>query len=220
MWQEHRLYTQNTLKNFGFGRRSVQDTILRETDILLETLQGIKGDNFIFKPILQGVFSNVIMSIIFNQRYDYFDSKMLRIKDILHNNLSDSEFAGILDFMPILEHLPGDMFRAKKLIRLEKTIDAFVQEKIDEHKATLDENNLRDFVDAYLCELNKKGNGTNSTFSGTCTLSYRVHPRFLVGFMLLDFSFMCMLCRSLFVLLAFFFWSLCCLSFFDLRILI
>ena len=33
------------------------------------------------------------------------------------------------------------------------------------------------------------------------------------------FSFMCMLCRSLFVLLSFFVWPLCCLSFFDLRIL-
>jgi hypothetical protein len=34
------------------------------------------------------------------------------------------------------------------------------------------------------------------------------------------FRFMCMFCRSLFVLLYFFFWPLCCLSFFDLRILI
>jgi hypothetical protein len=41
-----------------------------------------------------------------------------------------------------------------------------------------------------------------------------VHPRFLVGFMLFFiFSFMCMFCRSLFVLLLFFFWPLCCLSF-------
>ena len=30
---------------------------------------------------------------------------------------------------------------------------------------------------------------------------------------------MCMFCRSLFVILTFFFWPLCCLSFFDLRIL-
>jgi len=34
------------------------------------------------------------------------------------------------------------------------------------------------------------------------------------------FSFKCMFCRSLFVLLYFFFWPLCCLSFFDVRILI
>ena len=36
----------------------------------------------------------------------------------------------------------------------------------------------------------------------------------------LIFSFICMLCRSLFVLLYFFFWPLCCLFFFDIRILI
>ena len=35
------------------------------------------------------------------------------------------------------------------------------------------------------------------------------------------FSFMCLFCRSLFVLLSFFsFWPLCCLFFFDIRILI
>jgi hypothetical protein len=33
-------------------------------------------------------------------------------------------------------------------------------------------------------------------------------------------SFICMFCRSLFVLLYFFFWPLCCLFFFDIRILI
>jgi hypothetical protein len=34
------------------------------------------------------------------------------------------------------------------------------------------------------------------------------------------FSFVCMFCRSLFVLLCFFVWPLCCLFFFDIRILI
>jgi hypothetical protein len=36
----------------------------------------------------------------------------------------------------------------------------------------------------------------------------------------LIFSFMCIFHRPLFVLLSFFFWPLCCLSFFELRILI
>ena len=44
-----------------------------------------------------------------------------------------------------------------------------------------------------------------------------VHPRFLWDSCYLIFSFICMLCRSLFVLLYFFFWPLCCLFFFDLR---
>ena len=44
-------------------------------------------------------------------------------------------------------------------------------------------------------------------------------PRFQWGSCYSIFSFMCMFCRSLFVLLSFFFWPLCGL-FFDLRILI
>ena len=44
--------------------------------------------------------------------------------------------------------------------------------------------------------------------------------RFLVGFVLLDLLFICMFCRSLFVLFYFFFWPLCCLFFFDIWILI
>jgi hypothetical protein len=43
-------------------------------------------------------------------------------------------------------------------------------------------------------------------------------PCFLWGSCYLIFSFMCMFCRSLYVLLSFFFWPLCCL-FFDLWIL-
>jgi hypothetical protein len=46
-----------------------------------------------------------------------------------------------------------------------------------------------------------------------------VHPGFLVGSCFSIFSFICMFCKFLFVLLFFFIWPLCCL-FFDLRILI
>jgi hypothetical protein len=45
-------------------------------------------------------------------------------------------------------------------------------------------------------------------------------PVFSGGSCYLIFSFICMFCRSLFVLLHFFFWLLCCLSFFDIQILI
>ena len=45
-------------------------------------------------------------------------------------------------------------------------------------------------------------------------------PGFLWGSCYSNFSFICMFCRSLFVLLYFFFWPLCCLFFFDIQILI
>jgi hypothetical protein len=62
--------------------------------------------------------------------------------------------------------------------------------------------------------------------SFTCTwncLPFRstwVQPRFLLGSCYSIFSFMCIFCRSFFVLLYFYFWPLCCLFFFDVQILI
>jgi hypothetical protein len=48
-------------------------------------------------------------------------------------------------------------------------------------------------------------------------------PAFISGFsgvrVTRSLVFCVVFCRSLFVLLSFFFWSLCCLSFFDLRLL-
>ena len=53
------------------------------------------------------------------------------------------------------------------------------------------------------------------------TLSEHIStPGFKWGSRYSIFSFMFNVCRSLFVLLYFFFWPLCCLSFFDLRIMI
>ena len=45
-------------------------------------------------------------------------------------------------------------------------------------------------------------------------------PGFLWGSCYSIFSFMCTFCRSLFVLMYFFFWPVCCLFFFEIRILI
>ena len=57
--------------------------------------------------------------------------------------------------------------------------------------------------------------GSRRQFQSTC-----VYHRILVGSCYSIFSFMCMFCRSLFFLLYFLFWPLCCLFFFYLRILI
>jgi hypothetical protein len=52
------------------------------------------------------------------------------------------------------------------------------------------------------------------------SLYTEITPDFYRGSYYSIFNFMCMFCRSLFVLLYFYFWPLCCLFFFDFRILI
>ena len=65
---------------------------------------------------------------------------------------------------------------------------------------------------------------TTGVTSGVGTVYPFGAPEFTIDFewgsCYSTFSFICMLCRQLFVLLYFIVWPLCCLSFFDLRILI
>ena len=65
---------------------------------------------------------------------------------------------------------------------------------------------------------------TTGATSGAGTAYPSVAPEFTLslqwGSCYSIFSFICMLCRSLFVLLFIFFWPLCCLFFFNIRILI
>ena len=65
---------------------------------------------------------------------------------------------------------------------------------------------------------------TTGANSGTGTAHPSGAPEFIPGFQwslcYSIFSFISMFCRSLFVLSTFFFWSLCCLFFIDLLILI
>jgi hypothetical protein len=56
--------------------------------------------------------------------------------------------------------------------------------------------------------------------TNTKTLFLIRYASFSQGSCYSSVSFICMFCRSLFLLLSFFFWQLCCLVFFDLRILI
>jgi hypothetical protein len=63
---------------------------------------------------------------------------------------------------------------------------------------------------------------SNATWSKKCLpfRNTRIRPWFFVISCYSIFSFICMFSKSLFVLLCFFFWPLCCLFFFDLRLLI
>ena len=80
---------------------------------------------------------------------------------------------------------------------------------------------------ALLCQFNHRVcnliNTTDSTSGAGNAYPSRASdfiPGFQWGSYYSIFSFMCIFCRSLFFLLCIFFWPLCCLFFFDIRILI
>lgn len=55
-----------------------------------------------------------------------------------------------------------------------KALAEFVGERAEEHRETFDENNIKDYIDAYLLEQKQRTTEVNTTFTGKVVILYRI----------------------------------------------
>ncbi|XP_032047673.1 cytochrome P450 2C4-like isoform X2 [Aythya fuligula] len=84
-WLHVRRFTLTTLRNFGMGKRSIEERIQEEAEHLLEELRKTKKMPFDPTFMLSCTVSNVICSVIFGKRYDYKDKKFLSLMNNMNN---------------------------------------------------------------------------------------------------------------------------------------
>uniref|UniRef100_A0A671NT87 Uncharacterized protein n=1 Tax=Sinocyclocheilus anshuiensis TaxID=1608454 RepID=A0A671NT87_9TELE len=72
-WKEMRRVTLMTLKNFGMGRRSIEERVREEAEKLVEMFKKCKGSAFSPADMLSNTVANVICSIVFGQRFEFED---------------------------------------------------------------------------------------------------------------------------------------------------
>ena len=51
---------------------------------------------------------------------------------------------------------PGDIFQIKKIVKMNKEIQDYLNMQLTEHRRTFNENNIRDYIDAFLFEMNRR----------------------------------------------------------------
>ncbi|XP_074010585.1 cytochrome P450 2C19-like isoform X2 [Numenius arquata] len=84
-WLQVRRFALTTLRNFGMGKRSIEERIHEETEHLLEEINKTKGAPFDPTFKLSCAISNIICSIVFGRRYDYKDKKFLALMNNMNN---------------------------------------------------------------------------------------------------------------------------------------
>ncbi|XP_039217806.1 cytochrome P450 2A13-like isoform X3 [Crotalus tigris] len=163
--KQQRRFSITTLRNFGVGKRSIEERILEEAHFLLEALRSTKGAPFDPTYFLSRSVSNVISSIAFGNRFDYEDPEFLSLlTGILETfRFSSSAQGQLLDiFFGIVQHLPGSQQKSFKMF---SELKEFVAKKAKAHQETLDPNSPRDFIDCFLVKTLQEEKNPDSFFS-------------------------------------------------------
>ncbi|XP_012891542.1 PREDICTED: cytochrome P450 2F2 [Dipodomys ordii] len=153
-WKALRKFSVQILRNFGMGKRSIEERILEESSFLLESLQNTQGEPFDPVFVLSRSVSNIICSVIFGHRFDYSDERLLAIIRFINDNFQIMSspwgelyniFPGLLDWLPVGSH--------RRMFQNFRGMKDLIARSIREHQATLDPDNPRDFIDCFLTKM-------------------------------------------------------------------
>ncbi|KAJ7992924.1 hypothetical protein DPEC_G00267120 [Dallia pectoralis] len=173
LWKVQRKFANTHLRYFGEGTKGLEHYIQLESNFLCEAIKEEQGRGFNPHYILNNAVGNVISSVVFGHRFEYSDGtfqKLLRL-DNEAVVLSGSARAQLYDVFPgILKYLPGPHQTIQSNYR---QIADILQVEIDKHREDWDPLNPRDYIDAYLTEINKEEDpraGFNTDNLLVCTL--------------------------------------------------
>ncbi|XP_012621879.3 cytochrome P450 2C18-like [Microcebus murinus] len=164
-WKEIQRFTLMTLRNFGMGKRSIEERVQEEARCLVEELRKTKASSCDPTFILGCAHCNVICSIVFQNHFDYKDEHFLTLMEKFNENFKilSSPWIQLCNNFPVLiYYFPGIH---NKLVENISLVRSYILEKAKEHQESLDVNNPRDFIDCFLIKMEQEKHNSQSEFT-------------------------------------------------------
>ncbi|KFP97789.1 Cytochrome P450 2K1, partial [Leptosomus discolor] len=169
-WKVMRRFTLTTLRDFGMGKRAIEERIVEEYGYLADAIASQERKPFDISKIINGAVANIIVSILLGKRFDYKDSRFVRLLQLTNENirLAGKPLIAVYNTFPCL----GLLLRANKtLLRNRNEFQDYVKATFLEHLKTLDKNDQRSFIDAFLVKQQEEKTTTNGYFHNGNLLS-------------------------------------------------
>ncbi|XP_034459365.1 cytochrome P450 2G1-like isoform X1 [Hippoglossus hippoglossus] len=163
-WRQLRRFTLSTLRDFGMGRKGMEEWIQEESQHLRGRIDSFKAAPFDPTFLFSRTVSNVICCMVFGQRFSYEDKQFLQLLNIISEILrfGSSPLGQMYNIFPwLMERLPGHQHYI--FARIEK-VREFIETKIQEHKETLDPGSPRDYIDSFLLRSEQEKNNPTTEF--------------------------------------------------------
>lgn len=163
-WKVMRRFTLSTLRDYGMGKRSIEDRIVEECGCLIKTIESYEGKPFETTMIMNAAVANIIVSMLLAKRYEYDDPTFLKLLKIVNTNarLAGTLSVQLFNVFPALGFLSG----GRKIIQENRNeMHSFINTTFLEHLKDLDENDQRSLIDSFLVrQQEEKNSNTNGYF--------------------------------------------------------
>ncbi|KAG2461425.1 CP2J2 protein, partial [Polypterus senegalus] len=179
-WKEHKRFVLTTLRNFGVGKKSLESIIMEEVKFFVEAFEEERGQPFNPHYMINNAVSNIICLIVLGHRFEYSDSHYQEIQHLMNKGayLEGSWWTWAYNAFPgLMRYLPGGH---NELFSSYGKVMDFLREEIRNHKKDLDPTSPRDFIDAYLKEMEKRKNDPAAEFNDD-TLCSNTFDLFVAG---------------------------------------
>lgn len=105
------------------------------------------------RPLIARAVSNVVGSLLMSVTFDKKEDKQFfRLLELIDEGFKLFTVAMPVNFIPLFRYIPGVNYAYQKIKSNREETSEFFKRIADEHRRTLDPENIRDIVDAYLIQ--------------------------------------------------------------------